>query len=40
MTVVIHQVDEAEIDEMWSFVHNKKQQHWLWHAIDHISGAG
>lgn len=21
---------EAEIDEMWSFVHDKKQQYWLW----------
>ena len=26
---------EAELDEMWSFVGNKKQQRWLWHAIDH-----
>src|SRR6476619_4592269 len=23
---------------MWSFVGNKKQQRWLWHAIDHTSG--
>jgi len=23
---------------MWSFVHSKKQQRWLWHAIDHDSG--
>ena len=39
MTAVINQVDEAEVDEMWSFVKNKKEQRWLWHAIDHISGA-
>lgn len=26
---------EAELDEMWSFVGNKQQQRWLWHAIDH-----
>lgn len=29
---------EAEIDEMWSFVKNKGNQRWLWHAIDHASG--
>lgn len=29
---------EAEADEMWSFVHSKAQQRWLWHAIDHDSG--
>ena len=23
---------------MWSFVHSKKQQRWLWHAIEHDSG--
>ncbi|WP_228035466.1 IS1 family transposase [Oculatella sp. LEGE 06141] len=23
---------------MWSFVGNKQQQRWLWHAIDHASG--
>jgi len=26
------------MDEMWSFVKRKKNQRWLWHAIDHISG--
>ncbi len=31
-------VDEAEMDEMWSFVDNKGQQRWLWHAIDHQTG--
>jgi insertion element IS1 protein InsB len=29
---------EAEMDEMWSFVHDKKQQYWLWWAIDHRTG--
>jgi insertion element IS1 protein InsB len=24
---------------MWSFVHSKAHQRWLWHAIDHQSGA-
>jgi len=28
-------VEEAELDEMWSFVNNKKNQRWLWLAIDH-----
>jgi insertion element IS1 protein InsB len=36
--VIVQHVDEAEMDEMWSFVSNKKQQRWLWHAIDHASG--
>jgi insertion element IS1 protein InsB len=38
VTVIIHQVDEAEVDEMWSFVGNKKDQRWLWHAINHRTG--
>jgi insertion element IS1 protein InsB len=29
---------EAEMDEMWSFVQSKRQQRWLWHAMDHHSG--
>jgi transposase-like protein len=33
--VEIHQVEEAEIDEMWSFVGKKIQQRWLCHVIDH-----
>jgi insertion element IS1 protein InsB len=37
--VVVQKVDTAEMDEMWSFVGNKAQQRWLWHAIDHQSGA-
>jgi insertion element IS1 protein InsB len=36
--VVISRIDEAEVDEMWSFVGKKKNQKWLWHAIDHRSG--
>jgi IS1 family transposase len=35
---VIIKCDEAELDEMWSFVGNKKNQRWLWHAIDHKTG--
>lgn len=36
--IVISRVDEAEVDEMWSFVGKKQDQRWLWHAIDHRSG--
>ncbi|ERL61248.1 IS1 family transposase, partial [Piscirickettsia salmonis] len=28
-------VNDIELDEMWSFVGHKKNQRWLWHAIDH-----
>lgn len=38
-TVVIKWIDEAEVDEMWSYVGNKKEQRWLWHAIDHRTDA-
>jgi insertion element IS1 protein InsB len=31
-------VEEAEGDEMWSFVSSKGQQRWLWYAIDHAMG--
>ena len=31
-------VEEAECDEMWSFVGSKEQQRWLWYAIDHATG--
>ena len=27
--------EEAEMDEMWSYVQNKGNQRWLWYAIDH-----
>jgi insertion element IS1 protein InsB len=36
--VVIRIAEEAEVDEMWSFVRRKKAPRWLWHAIDHCSG--
>ena len=29
---------EAELDEMWSYLQRKAQQRWLWHAIDHNTG--
>jgi hypothetical protein len=35
ISVEIQQVEEAEVDEMWSVVGKKAQQRWLWHAIDH-----
>ncbi len=39
--VVVHleQAGEAEMDEMWSFVGTKGNPRWLWHAIDHHTGA-
>jgi insertion element IS1 protein InsB len=36
--VEIDKVEEAEVDEMGSFVGKKAQQRWLWHAIDHRTG--
>jgi IS1 family transposase len=36
--VMVVRVEAAEMDEMWSFVQSKKQQRWLWHAIDHETG--
>jgi len=38
LDVDLYQVEEAEMDEMWSFVGSKKQQRWLWHAIDRVTG--
>jgi IS1 family transposase/transposase-like protein len=38
IVVEIHRVDEAEVDEMWSYVRNKDNPRWLWHAIDHVTG--
>ena len=29
---------EVEMDEMWSYVHDKSHQCWLWWAIDHQTG--
>jgi insertion element IS1 protein InsB len=37
--VIMRPADEAEVDEVWSFVGRKKEQRWLWHAIDHHTGA-
>jgi len=34
----VEESEEAELDEMWSYVGNKENQRWLWHAIDHHSG--
>jgi insertion element IS1 protein InsB len=31
-------VEEAELDEMWSFVGSKQHQRWLWHATSHQTG--
>ena len=36
--VVLYRVEDAEVDEMWSFVGRKSEQRWLWHAIDHLTG--
>lgn len=36
--MVIRIAEEAEVDEMWSFVRRKKEPRWLWHAVDHCSG--
>jgi len=36
--VVSQRVDEAEVDEMWSYVEKKAAPRWLWHAIDHQTG--
>lgn len=35
--VLIHSED-TELDKLWSFVQNKKQQRWLWLAIAHDTG--
>jgi IS1 family transposase/transposase-like protein len=37
--VDIERAGEAEMDEMWGFVGKKKEPRWLWHAIDHATGA-
>lgn len=38
LNVELVPAEEAEVDEMWSFVKKKENQRWLWHAIDHASG--
>ena len=32
------ELEGAGLDEQWSFVRNKKNQRWLWLAIDHNFG--
>jgi insertion element IS1 protein InsB len=36
--VEIQQVEEAELDEMWSCVKKKSPQRWRWHAMDQQTG--
>jgi len=36
--VVVCKVEEAELDEMWSFVGSKQRPRWLWGALDHQTG--
>jgi len=38
VAVSISRVDDAEVDEMWSYVGTKQEPRWLWHAIDHGTG--
>ncbi len=38
LEVILRKVDEAEVDEMWSFIGKKKVQRWLWYAMDHCTG--
>ena len=38
LEIDIVSVEEAEMDEMWSYIQNKKQECWLWWAIDHNTG--
>ena len=32
------EIEESELDEMWSFVGKKTNPRWLWHAIDRSTG--
>ena len=36
--VVIARGEQAELDEMWSFVGRKANQRWPWHVIDPRTG--
>ena len=36
--MVLHKVEEAELDERWSFVGCTQQPRWLWEALDHQTG--
>lgn len=33
--IVVSNAISAEMDEMWSFYHDKQHQIWLWWAVDH-----
>ena len=39
LVVDIEQAGAAAIDERWSFGRHKGTPRWLWHAIDHHTGA-
>jgi len=39
LAVILRQVEDAEMDEMWSFVGSKRPQRWLWHALDPHTGS-
>jgi insertion element IS1 protein InsB len=36
--IILARVEEAEADEMWSFVGKKAAPRWLWQALDHRTG--
>jgi insertion element IS1 protein InsB len=36
--ILLARVEEAEADEMWSFVGQKTAPRWLWQALDHRTG--
>jgi insertion element IS1 protein InsB len=36
--VVLHEVEEADLDERWSCVGRKPHPRWLWAALDHQTG--
>jgi IS1 family transposase len=36
--ILLARVEEAEADEMWSFVGKKTAPRWLWQALDHRTG--
>ncbi len=38
IAVDMEQAGAAEMDELWSFVGNKGNPRWLWHASDHHTG--
>ena len=38
MSIEIRNALSVEMDEMWSYYHDKKHQLWLWWAVDHDTG--